>query len=70
MLFSALDTALNTLGKSAKDMIMAHLASQGITPDKKPRYALSEVAAAFELLFCKNATDLIMKLVWNALNKT
>jgi hypothetical protein len=68
-LFSALDAALNALGRSAKDMLMAHLADNGIAPAGKPEYALGEVAAAFELLFCKDAADLLMELVWNALNK-
>ena len=70
LLFSALDVALNTLGKSAKGVIMAHLASRGITLHKKSHYALSEVAAAFELLFCKDTANLLMELVWGALNKT
>jgi hypothetical protein len=64
----AVDKALDTLGQPAKDSLLDHLRSQGINLDDGSQRTLNQLTAALEPIFSKEATVLVMEMIWNFLN--
>jgi hypothetical protein len=63
----AVSGAFETLGQPAKDSLLVHLRSQGIDLDDGSQRTLNQLNAALEPIFSKEATVLIMEVVWNFL---
>lgn len=59
---------LDTLGQPAKDSLLDHLRAQGISLDDGSQRMLSQLTAALEPIFSKEATILVMEMIWNFLD--
>ena len=64
----AVDKALDTLGQPAKDSLLDHLRSQGVNLDDGSQRTLNQLSAALEPIFSKEATILVIEMIWNFLN--
>lgn len=64
----AVSRALDTLGDPVKESLLAHLRSQGIDLDDGSQRTLNQINAALEPIFSKDATALIMEVIWNYLD--
>lgn len=64
----AVSKAFDTLGQPAKDSLLEHLRSQGIDLDDGSQRTLNQLNAALEPIFSKEATVIIMEMIWNFLD--
>ncbi len=65
----AVSRAFETLGKDAKNSLLAHLQSQGINLEDESQHTLNQLMAALKPIFPKDAADLVMEMVWNHLKR-
>jgi hypothetical protein len=65
---NAVTKALDTLGPEAREALFTHLHDKGIDLGNGSDYTLGQLGNAMESIFSKEATALIMEMVWNYLD--
>ena len=60
----AVNNAFDYLGKDAKDSLLEHLQFQGINLADGSNYNLNQLVAALQPIFSKEATFLVIEMVW------
>jgi hypothetical protein len=63
----AVSKAFDRLGRDTKDSLIQHLHSEGIDLNDGSQRTLNQLNAALEPIFSKEATSLIMEMIWDYL---
>ena len=61
----AVTQAFDMLGGDTKVALLEHLRRQGIDLTGKSQYTMGKISDALEQIFAKDATRLIMDIVWH-----